>query len=145
MHILPRQLLLLIVGLALAYVGMLLIGWFAAIAWDRDTYLQVANTPVLGFLVLSVAMAALPVALLATVTGFMIARVAKPVDRWSLSILTLPWLALLLLPTASDLNISIWITRSFGDAHTVLVLLALPIGLLLGFRFARSHTRSGAA
>lgn len=141
MHTALRILILVCVGIVLAQLSTWVIGWFAAFAWDPATYKSVARNPVTAFLVLTVAAAALPVALLSAFTGRLLAPMAQR-PRWpTVLVLSLPWALALLQPHPGMGDPSGWYVQLLQSAHAVTVFFALPIGLAAGLAFGPHPAR----
>ncbi len=143
MHTLLRHLVLLAIGIALAFACTWIIGWLAALAWDSETYRSISSSPVLSFSVLTLGMAALPVGILALAAGTGISRHVHVRSPLHLTLLSAPWAVMLLAPPPG-VELSAWLA-SITDPHALTVLVALPLGILVGAFFSSTRARAGAA
>lgn len=143
MHTLLRYLVLLVIGFALAFACTWIIGWLAALAWDSETYRSISSSPVLSFAVLTLGMAALPVGILALAAGTGISRRINIRSPLHLTLLSAPWAVTLLAPPPG-VELSAWLP-SITEPHALTVLVALPLGLLVGALFSSARTRTRAA
>jgi hypothetical protein len=145
MHTSLRYLALVLVGIALAFVCTSVIGWLAAVAWDRETYRLIASSPLLSFLVLTLGMAALPVAILALVASAGLSRFVSLNSPLHLLLVSVPWAVTLLAPPAGVAGMATWFVQFFTEPHFLAVLAALPMGVLLGAVLSRTRANAGAA
>lgn len=143
MHPLLRYLVLLAIGFALAFACTWIIGWLAALAWDRETYRSISSSPVLSFAVLTLGMAALPVSILALAAGKGISRRINIRSPLHLTLLSAPWAVTLLAPPPG-VELSAWLA-SFTNPHGLTVLVALPLGILAGAFVSSKRARAAAA
>jgi hypothetical protein len=145
MHTLLRYLVLLAIGIALAFACTWIIGWLAALVWDRETYRSITSSPVLSFSVLTIGMAALPVGIVALVAGTGISRRINARNPLHLTVLSAPWAVTVLAPPPGVAEPSAWLGIFLTDPHVLAVLFALPVGILVGTFFSSTRARAGAA
>jgi hypothetical protein len=145
MYTLLRYLVLLAIGIALAFACTWIIGWLAALAWDRETYRSITSSPVLSFSVFTLGLAALPVGILALVAGTRICRHINVRSPLHLTILSTPWAVTLLTPPPGVAEPYAWLASFLTDPHVLTVLVALPVGILVGALFPSTRARAGAA
>jgi hypothetical protein len=145
MHTSLRYLALVLVGIALASACTSVIGWLAAVAWDSETYRQIASSPLLSFSVLTIGMAALPVAILALVASAGLSRFVNLKSPLHLLLVSIPWAVTVLAPPAGVAGSATWFVQLFTEPHFLAVLAALPLGILVGAVLARTRANAGAA
>ena len=139
-----RIALLLAAGFGLAVVVTWVLGWFAAIALPIETVRIVASSPILAFLVFSVAMNLLPAVALGFFAGRLLSALAPTSPAVLAFLASLPWLAYatlgslfffyppevtLLQRLAPLLSWQVWLS-----------ILAMPLGLWVGAAVIRPNS-----